>query len=70
MEENAQVMPQGKAYQQYFENTENTSSKTTCAQKVNVVFNFIDVTCRLNSSKLKTLFTSNHEEADTKIVYC
>ena len=32
MEENAQVMPQGKAYQQYLENTENTSSWTTYAQ--------------------------------------
>ena len=32
MKENAQVMPQGKAYQQYLENTENTSSWTTYAQ--------------------------------------
>ena len=24
----------------------------------------------VNSSDLKALFTSNHEEADTKIVYC
>ena len=32
MEENAQVMPQGKAYQQYLENTENTFCRTTYAQ--------------------------------------
>ena len=32
MEENAQVMPQGKAHQQHLENTENTSSRTTYAQ--------------------------------------
>ena len=29
-----------------------------------------DVTCRINISELKTLFLSNHEEADTKTVYC
>ena len=27
MEENAQVMPQGKAYQQYLENTKNTPAQ-------------------------------------------
>ena len=32
MEEDAQVIPQGKAYQQYLENTENGSSRTTYAQ--------------------------------------
>ena len=31
MEENAQVMPQNKAYQQYFENTENMYNRTTYA---------------------------------------
>ena len=32
MEEKARVMPQGKPYQQYLENTKNTSSRTTYAQ--------------------------------------
>ena len=32
MEEDAQVIPQGKAYQQYLENTENASSRTTYVQ--------------------------------------
>ena len=32
IEENALVMPQGKAYQQYLEYTENTSSRTTYVQ--------------------------------------
>ena len=39
-------------------------------RKGNVLFNSRDVTYRMNSSELKTLFTSNHEEAETKIVCC
>ena len=39
-------------------------------RKGNVLFNFRDVTYRMNSSELKTLFTSNHEEAKRKIVCC
>ena len=32
MEENAKVMPKGKTYHQYLENTEKTFSRTTQAQ--------------------------------------
>ena len=39
-------------------------------RKGNVLFNSRHVTYRMNSSELKTLFTSNHEEAETKIVCC
>ena len=40
-------------------------------RKGNVIFNSKDKTYRMNSSELKTLFKSNHEEAETKIVcYC
>ena len=39
-------------------------------RKGNVLFNSRDVTYRMNSSELKTLFKSNHEEAETKIVCC
>ena len=39
-------------------------------RKWNVLFNSRDVTNRVNSSKLKTLFTSNHQEAEAKIVCC
>ena len=38
--------------------------------KGNVLFDSRDVTYRMNSSELKTLFTSNCEEAETKIVCC
>ena len=38
--------------------------------KGNVIFNSREVTYRINSDKLKTLFTSSHKQADTKIVYC
>ena len=41
MEENAQVMPQGKAYQQYLGNTENTSSRITYAQNWKEMFYLI-----------------------------
>ena len=37
-------------------------------RKGNVLFNSRDATYRMNSSELKTLFTSNYEEAETKIV--
>ena len=37
-------------------------------RKGNVLFDFRDVTYRMNSSELKTLFTSNHKEAKRKIV--
>ena len=70
-------MSQGKAYKQYLENTENkaelvfqnTRIKITNIQneKGNVLFNSRDVKYRMNSSELKTLFTSNHEEAETKM---
>ena len=39
-------------------------------RKGNVLFNSRDVRYRMNSSKLKTLFTSNYEEVETKIVCC
>ena len=39
-------------------------------QKGDFLFNSRDVTYRMNSSELKTLFTSNCEEAETKIVCC
>ena len=39
-------------------------------RKGNISFNSRDVTCRMNSSLLKALLTSNHEEAETKIVCC
>ena len=38
--------------------------------KGNVFFNSRDVTHRMNSGELKALFTCNHEEAETRIVYC
>ena len=70
-------MSQGKAYKQYLENTENkaelvfqnTRIKITNIQneKGNALFNSRDVKYRMNSSELKTLFTSNHEEAETKM---
>ena len=70
-------MSQGKAYKQYTENTENkaefifqnTSIKITNTQneKGNVLFYSTDVKYRMNSSELKRLFTSNHEEAETKM---
>ena len=74
MEENAQVLPQGKAYQQYLENRKYVQQDHVRSKlKGNVVFNPRDVTYRINSSKLKTqfrpVFTSNHKEADTKIVF-
>ena len=66
-------MSQGKAYKQYLEKAENkaelilqyTSIKTTNTQneKGNVKFNSRDAKCKMNSTELKTLFTSNHEEA-------
>ena len=54
MEENAQVMPQGKAYQQYLESTEKTSRTTyrkyvqqnhlRSKLKGNFAFNYRDIT--------------------------
>ena len=82
MGENAQEILQGKACQQYFENTENKAElidrftqhiqqdHLRSKLKGSVLFNSRDGTCRVNSSELKTLFTSNPEEADTKIIYC
>ena len=71
-------MSQGKTYKQYLENTDNkaelilqnTPIKTTNTQneKGNVLFNSRDVNYRMNSSELKAVLTSNHEEAETKIV--
>ena len=78
-EENSQEMSQGKGYQQYLENTKNKAKlvdrftqyiqqdQVRSKLKGNVLLNSRDVTYRKNSSKL---FTSNHEENDTKIVYC
>ena len=70
-------MSKGKAYKQYRENTENkaelifqnTPIKITDTQNVkgNVLFNSRDVKYRMNSCELKTLFTSNHEEAEAKM---
>ena len=80
--ESTQEMPQGNAYQQYLENTESKAEiidrftqyihqdHARSKLKGNVIFNSRDVTYRINSSELKTLFKSNHEEADRKIVYC
>ena len=53
-------------------NLHNTSTKTSYAQNLKgpLILNSRDVTCRINISELKTLFLSNHEEADTKTVYC
>ena len=74
-------MPQGKAYQEYLENTENKVELMNRFTKYihqdhirsklrgNVTFNCRKVTYRINSREFKTLFTSNHEEAKTKIVY-
>ena len=79
---NAQEMPKVKAYQQYLENTENEAElKNIFTQNIqqdharsklkrNVTFKSRGVTYRINSSALKTLVPSNHEEAGTKIVYC
>ena len=53
-----------------------TDYNTTCksgtlkTERKRFLLNSRDVTNRTSSSKLKTLPTSNHEEADTKIVYC
>ena len=75
-------MPKGKAYLQYLENTKNKAeiidrfTKYTQQELVlsklkgNVISNSRGVTYRINSSELKTLFTFNREEADTKIVCC
>ena len=72
-------MSQGKGYQQYLDNTRNKAELIDRLKKYiqqddvhsklkgNVLLNFRDVTYRINNSKLKTLFTSNHEENDTKI---
>ena len=79
---NAQEMFEGKGYQQYLENKGNKAKlidrftqhilqeQVRSKLKGNVILNSRDVTYRINSSKLKTLFKSNHEENDTKIVYC
>lgn len=81
MEENAQVIPQGKAYQLHLKNTQNKAElvdwftqyiqhdQVRSKLKGNVVFNSRDITYHINRSDLKTLFTSNNEEPDTKIVY-
>ena len=75
-------MSQGKVYKQYLEKTENFAELVdrfwkihparpqTLKRKGNVLFISRDVTYRVNSSELKTLFTSNHEKAETKIVCC
>ena len=75
-------MPQSKAYQQYLENTGNKAKLTDrftqyiqqdqlrSKLKGNVILNSRDVTYRINSSELKTQFTPNHKEVDTKTVYC
>ena len=80
--ESTQEMPRGNAYQQCLKNTENKAELidrfTQCIYqdyarsklKRNVILNSRDVTYRISSSELKTLFKSNHEEADRKIVYC
>ena len=75
-------MSQGKAYKQYLENTETKAElidrfckihparPQTLKIKRKCLFDSRDVTYRMNSSELKTLFTSNREEAETKIVCC
>ena len=82
MGENVQETTQVKGYQQYLENKENKADLidrfTQYIQqdhvhsklKGNVIFNSRDVSYRINSSELKILFNSNHEEADTEIVFC
>ena len=62
MGENTQVMSQGKAYQQYLENTENKveffdrftqyiQQDHACSKlKGNIIFNSGDVTCRIGSA--------------------
>ena len=74
----AQEMLQGKADQQYLENTGKKAGLTDrftqhiqqdhvrSKLKGSVLLNSRDTTCRVNSS----VFTSKPEEADTKIVYC
>ena len=66
-------MPLGKVYEQYLKNTENKTelndrfTKYTQQDHVrsklkgNVIFNSRDVTYRIKSSELKTLFISNRE---------
>ena len=39
-------------------------------RKGNILFNSRDIKYKTNSSELKTLFTSNHEEAETKVACC
>ena len=69
MGENTQEMLQGKAYQQYLENTENKAElidwftqyiqqdHVRSKLKGNVIFNSRDVTYKINSSQLKTLLS-------------
>ena len=52
-------------FEQYIQQDHKHSKR-----KRNVLFNSREVTYRINSSELKTLFTSNREEAETKIVCC
>ena len=74
-------MPQSKASQQYLENAESKAElfnqftqgiqqDHVCSKLKRNIFNSRDVTNRMNSSELKTLFRSNHEETNAKIVYC
>ena len=72
MRENAQIIPQGKVYQKYLENTENKAELidrfTQYIQQDhvrtkltgNIIFNSRNLTYRINSCELETLFTSNH----------
>ena len=53
-----------------FTDLHNTSSKTTYSQNWKEILFLILETYRINSCKLKALFTSNHKEVDTEIVYC
>ena len=82
MGKSTQEMPQGKAYQQYLGNTGNKAELidrfTRYIQQDhirsnlegNVISDSSDVSYIINSSELKTLFKYNHEEVDTKTVYC
>ena len=59
-------MSQGKAYKQYLENTENKAELVFQNTRIKIT-NTQNVKYRMNSSESKTLFTSNHEEAETKM---
>ena len=82
MGKSTQEMPQGKAYQQYLGNTGNKAElidrftrylqqdHVRSNMEGNVISDSSDVSYIINSSELKTLFKYNHEEVDTKTVYC